>query len=26
MRVAQQDTIAESWAEQMRRRLFVTDK
>jgi hypothetical protein len=26
MRVAQQDTLAESWADQMRRRLFVTDK
>lgn len=26
MRQAQQDTMAESWADQMRRRLFVTDK
>jgi len=26
MRVAQQDTMAESWADQMRRRMFVTDK
>ena len=26
MRVAQQDTLAESWADQMRRRMFVTDK
>jgi hypothetical protein len=26
LRVAQQDTMAESWADQMRRRLFVTDK
>jgi hypothetical protein len=25
MRLAQQDTQAESWAEQMRRRLFVTN-
>jgi len=26
MRLAQQDTAAESWADQMRRRLFVTDR